>query len=85
MIVILSEPELRHVLAHLVLAIEHAAEGRSRAARMELESVQGLIFYPRSDRATEKLLGRLEKRMGHGKKKGGKGKGHKGKGKCTGR
>lgn len=40
-----SEPELRHVLAHLWYALEAMCRGKCGEALYELKSVEGLIFF----------------------------------------
>lgn len=39
------DPELRHVLSHIMNAIEHLAHGSTDAALHELESIEGLVFW----------------------------------------
>ena len=38
-------PELRHVLAHLMLALEELAEGDSKAALYELRQCRGMLLW----------------------------------------
>jgi len=40
-----SDPELRHVLAHLIEAIRMSAKGDEKASLYELESIEGLILF----------------------------------------
>ncbi len=44
-----EDAELQHVLGHLWLAIEHATQGDNAAARYELDSIEGLIFFDDPD------------------------------------
>lgn len=39
------DAELRHVLSHVIRAIEHLAHGSTDAALHELESIDGLVFF----------------------------------------
>jgi len=43
------EPELRHVLAHMIYAIEALVNGDTAEAQYEVESIKGLVFWD-SDR-----------------------------------
>lgn len=79
MIRILEESELRHVLAHLHLAIEELAGGHPEMALDDLRSIEGLVFYGLDDEVTEHKL-RRHAMAKHGKK----GKGRKGN-PCKGR
>ncbi len=56
--VIKREPELRHVLSHLMNAIEHLAEGATESALHELESISGLVFWEDTDDMRGYLDGR---------------------------
>ena len=47
-ITIKREAELRHVLSHVINAIEHLAEGAPESALHELESITGLVFWETS-------------------------------------
>lgn len=38
-------PELRHVLAHLMLALEELAEGETKAALYELKQCRGMLLW----------------------------------------
>ncbi len=38
-------PEFRHVLAHLMLALEEVAEGHSKAALYELRQCRGMLLW----------------------------------------
>ncbi len=40
-----ADPELQHVLGHLSNAIRYTSQGDNEAARYELDSIEGLIFY----------------------------------------
>ena len=40
-----EEPELRHILSHLWLALWAVACGRKGEAKMELKSIESLVFY----------------------------------------
>jgi len=40
-----EQPELRHVLAHLALAMDSLANGHPKDALYELENIHGLIFF----------------------------------------
>ena len=53
-------PELRHVLAHIVEAIEELAAGRPESAKHELEGIQGLIFFENDDEMEGYLNGEDE-------------------------
>jgi len=53
-----TEPELRHVLAHLYYAIDHVIAQRYSTARMELKSIEGLIFFEGGDDDYEAWLRR---------------------------
>jgi hypothetical protein len=64
-----EHPELRHVLAHLVLAIEYAASGHARLAKSELDSVRGLVNFT-SERAYQKFHNTTPMKKKKGKKKG---------------
>lgn len=43
--IIKDEPELRHVLAHLIMAIDAITEGNLKVAKHEVESIEGLIMW----------------------------------------
>ncbi len=45
MITIKNEPELQHVLGHLMEAVEHLSNGQPGAARIELRSIEGLVKF----------------------------------------
>ena len=49
MIDLKAEPELRHVLAHLIGAIEALKEGCPRKAQMEIDSIAELVFFADDD------------------------------------
>ena len=51
--------ELRHVLAHILYAIEELANGRPKSALHEIESVEGLVFF-REDGEMEGYLDGLQ-------------------------
>ncbi len=55
-LVIKTEPELRHVLAHLYYAIDHLVAGRSLMAQNELKSIEGLVFFDGDDDQYESWL-----------------------------
>lgn len=40
-----ADPELQHVLAHLIAAIRYTSEGDVEAARYELDSIEGLVLF----------------------------------------
>ena len=40
-----ADPELQHVLGHLVNAIRYTSQGDHEAARYELDSIEGLVFF----------------------------------------
>lgn len=40
-----ADPELQHVLGHLSNAIRYTSQGDQEAARYELDSIEGLIFF----------------------------------------
>jgi hypothetical protein len=40
-----KDPELRHVLSHVYLAIESLAGGHPADCRYELESIRNLVFF----------------------------------------
>ncbi len=40
-----EDAEVQHVLGHMWLALEHLAQGDQAAARYELDSIEGLIFF----------------------------------------
>ena len=44
-ITIKNHPELRHVFAHLALAMDSLANGHPADAMYELQSIHGLIFF----------------------------------------
>ena len=44
-IVVKSEPELRHILAHLMFAIECLAKNCPRGALDNIKSVEGLVMF----------------------------------------
>jgi hypothetical protein len=39
------EPEIRHVLAHMIYAIEALANGNQGEAQYEIEQIKGLLFW----------------------------------------
>lgn len=54
-----EQPELRHVLAHLHLAIDSLANGQKEDALYELASIHGLIFFA-SDEEQVRVARRLK-------------------------
>jgi hypothetical protein len=40
-----ADPELQHVLGHLSNAIRYTSQDNPEAARYELDSIEGLIFF----------------------------------------
>ena len=61
-IVIKADPELRHVLSHMILALRALAEGHPRVAQYELQQIEGLVFFESDDDAS--LEAWLERRVG---------------------
>lgn len=45
MLRIKAEPELQHVFAHFRMAIDLLAEGNTKAAQMEMQSIEATIEY----------------------------------------
>lgn len=74
-LVVKREPELRHVLAHLYYAIDALRQGLPRLALLELQSIEGLVFWGTDDEEVERWIRaaeRKERAMKRKKKKGGK-------------
>ena len=44
-VIVKENRELRHILAHLVIAIEALCDGRPGSAMDDVGSIEGLIFY----------------------------------------
>jgi hypothetical protein len=40
-----SDPELRHILAHMICAMDDLVAGRKRAAEYELHEIRNLVFF----------------------------------------
>ncbi len=55
-LVVKTEPELRHVLAHLYYAIDHLVADRPIMAMNELKSIEGLVFFDGDDDQYESWL-----------------------------
>ena len=49
MVDIKSEPELQHVLAHMLRAIQFCAEGELEAALYECESIESMVTFDGDD------------------------------------
>lgn len=43
--IVKDDPELRHILAHLIMAIEAITEGNLKVAQHEIESIEGLVMW----------------------------------------
>jgi hypothetical protein len=67
MIVVKREPELRHIIAHLVCAIREVANGQRLSALDDLASIEGLVFF-HTERKQEDFLRREVIRMKKKKK-----------------
>jgi hypothetical protein len=44
-LIIKEKPELRHVLSHIMLAIQALSNDNKEEALYELESIEGLVFF----------------------------------------
>lgn len=65
MIDVKYEAEIRHVFAHIMIAIERLADGCPRAAQMEIDGIKELVFWAdESSQGIEDDLIRRENRDG---------------------
>ena len=82
-ILIKQNPELRHVLAHILNALEELAHSRPGSALDELRCVRGLVAW---EGEPDEIEEEIQAMAGHGKgHKGGKRGGKGGKRPCKGR
>ena len=50
-----EDSELRHVLAHIMMAIKASAEGNHKTALYELDAVEGLIMWDTDEQMNDYL------------------------------
>jgi len=68
-IVIKLEPELRHVLAHLIVALYAVIDGNLQTAEENLRSVESTVFFGSEEDELTSLLKRKAKSMAKKKRK----------------